>query len=339
MIKSPLQLIGNTPLMKLSRVSAALDSSIFVKCEFLNPSGSIKDRMALKMIEGAEERGRLRPGSTIIDMSSGNTGPALSFVGSVKDYGVRMHIPARWTGKYSPENRIKLMKLFGAQVVPVEIEQYDDLLDGLSQQERAAAIFALGMKICYDMEKSNPSSVWWADQMSNIDNTLSHKEGTGKEIIDQVDVGDRIDAFVGSIGTGGTLFGVAQAFEEKGIDPMIVGVEPEDARVLEEWAKSGFLGEFLERKLGMPKRKYIIEEMVDHGIPDEIIHVTHDEAREMANRLCKEEGLFCGISSGANVMAAIKTAKKLKRGSNIVTICVDRRDRYFPEYPNEAYVI
>ena len=174
--------------------------------------------------------------------------------------------------------------------------------------------------------------------MSNIDNTLAHRDGTGKEIIDQfLTGGDIIDAFITSVGTGGTLLGVAQAFDKRNLDPKIVGVEPEDARVLEEWAE--FLGEFLEKKLGMPKRKYIIEEMIDAGVPDEIIHVDHDEAREMANRLCREEGLFCGISSGANVVAAIKSAKKLRKGSNIITICVDRRDRYFPEYPNEAYVI
>src|SRR5208283_698920 len=116
-----LRLIGNTPLVKLQKVTAGLDSNIFVKCEFLNPSGSIKDRMALTMIEGAERRGQLKPGSTVIDMSSGNTGPALSFVGSVKGYRVLLHIPSRWTSTYNPENRIKLMRIFGAEVRPVDL--------------------------------------------------------------------------------------------------------------------------------------------------------------------------------------------------------------------------
>jgi cysteine synthase A len=271
MIDSSLQMIGNILMVKLTRVTTSLDLNIFVKCEFVNPSGSIKDRMALKMIEGAEKKGRLRNGSTIEDMSSGNTGPALSFVGTAKGHRVRLHIPSEWTGTYSPENRIKLMKLFGAEVTPIELSHYNHLLKGLTEQQRAAAIFALGMKVCYDLEGSNPS-FWWADQMSNKDNTLAHKEGTGSEIIDQLE--GHVNAFVASIGTGGTLLGVAQALKEKNIDHMVFGVEPEDAKVLEEWAKSGFLSNFLEKKLSLPRRKYIIEEMAEAGIPDEMVHVS-----------------------------------------------------------------
>ena len=170
--ESTLGLIGNTPLLKLKKLTAGLDSNVFIKCEYLNPSGSIKDRMALKMIEGAEKSGRLKPGGTVIDMSSGNTGPALSFVGDVKGYKVRLYIPAKWTGTYNPENRIKLMRLFGAEVTPLDLDQYKEQLAGLTGQQYAAAAFALGMKVCYDLERRD-SSFWWADQMSNPDNTLS----------------------------------------------------------------------------------------------------------------------------------------------------------------------
>ncbi len=111
-----------------------------------------------------------------------------------------------------------------------------------------------------------------------------------------------------------------------------------DAKVIEEWGMTGFLNDFLE-KFGMPRRKYIIERMVEEKVPDEIMHVSHEDARIMANRLCHGEGIFCGMSSGANVYAAIKVAKKLGRRANIVTLSVDRRDRYFVEYPNETYVI
>jgi cysteine synthase A len=322
-------------MVRLRKVAEGLNANLFVKCEHVNPSGSIKDRIALKMIEGAEARGRLTKGGTIIDMSSGNTGPALSFVGNLKGYKVRIHIPSQWAGTYNPENRIKLMKLFGAEVKPIELDQYRDLLRGLSEPQYAAAVFGLGMKVCYDLERES-ESFWWADQMSNVDNTLAHKDGTGKEILEQLDM--KIDAFVASIGSGGTLLGVAEALGEKSVSASVVGVEPEDAKVIEEWAKTGFLNNFLE-KLGMPRRKYIIEEILEKGFPDEIIHVAHEEARHMANRLCREEGLFCGISSGANVYAALKVAKKLGKGANVVTICVDRRDRYLPEYPNENYVI
>jgi len=331
--ESSLRLIGNTPVVKLRKVTAGLDSNIFVKCEYLNPSGSIKDRMALTMIEGAERRGQLKPGFTVIDMSSGNTGPALSFVGNVKGYGVLLHIPSRWTSTYNPENRIKLMKIFGAEVRPVDLDKYEELLSGVPSERRAAAVFGLGMKFCYELEREN-KTYWWSDQMSNPDNTLAHKVGTGGEAIEQLD--GKISAFVASVGTGGTLLGVAQALKEKSIAARIVGVEPEDAKVVEEWG--GFLNDFLT-KLGMPKRKYIVEEMMDQGIPDEMMYIGHDDAREMANRLSREEGLFCGMSSGANVAAAVRLARTLPAGSNIVTVCVDRRDRYFPEYPAESYVI
>ncbi len=335
MVKNTLKMIGNTPMVKLRKVTGGLNANVFVKCEYMNPSGSIKDRIALKMIEGAEMKGRLRSGGTIIDMSSGNTGPALSFVGNVKGYKVRIHVPSQWTGTYNPDNRIKMMKLFGAEVKPIEISEYKDFLRGLSDQQHAAAVFGLGMKVCYDLEREN-KSFWWADQMSNVDNTLAHKEGTGKEILEQLDM--KIDAFVASIGTGGTLLGVAEALSEKSVSAKVVGVEPEDAKVIEEWAESGFLNGFLE-KLGMPRRKYIIEEILEKGIPDKIIHIGHKEARNMANRLCREEGLFCGISSGANVYASLRVAKKLGKEVNVVTVLVDNRDRYFPEYPKESYII
>lgn len=333
--ETTLSLIGNTPLLRLRNVTAGLGSSIFVKCEYLNPSGSIKDRMALKMIEGAEKSGKLKPGGTIVDMSSGNTGPALSFVGNVKGYRVRLHIPSKWTGSYNPENRIKLMRLFGADVTPIDLDSYRGQLQGLTGQEYAAAAFALGMKACYDLERQD-SSFWWADQMSNPDNTLAHELGTGAEVIEQLD--GKLSAFVASIGTGATLLGVAHALQSSSIGAKVVGVEPEDSKVIEEWARTGFLNDYLE-KLGMPRRKYIIEQMVEEGVPEQMVHVGHEEAREMANRLCKEEGIFCGISSGANVHAALQVAKSLPRGSNIVTVCVDRRDRYLPEHPAENYVI
>jgi len=334
-VESTLELIGNTPMIKLKKVARVLKANVFVKCEYTNPSGSIKDRMALKMIEGAEARGRLRKGGTIVEVSSGNTGPAVAFVGSVKGYKVHLHIPSQWTQTYNPENRIKLMKLFGAEVKPIEVDEYKDLLRGLSDQQYVVAVFGLGMKMCYDLEIEN-KSFWWADQMSNPDNILAHKEGTGKEILEQLDM--KIDAFVASVGSGGTLLGVAEALKEKSVNANIVAVEPKDAKVLEEWAGTGFLNNFLE-KLGVPRRKYIMEEMLEKGLPNEIIHVGHEDARNMANRLCQGEGIFCGMSSGANVYAALKVAKKLGKGANVVTVCVDRRDRYLPEYPNETYVI
>lgn len=333
-IENVLNLIGDTPMVRLRGVTRGLDANVFVKCEYLNPSGSIKDRMALKMIEGAEEKRRLRKGGTIVEMTSGNTGPALAFVGSVKGYGVRLFVPSQWTGTYNPENRIKIMKLFGADVNTVEMDEHKDVFSRLSDDEAAAAIMAIGMKKCYDLE-TKYESFWWADQFNNLDNVLAHKESTGKEIIQQLD--GKIDALVASIGTGGTLLGVSEALTEESVDAEVVGLEPEDAKVT-EWAEKSILSNSLE-KLGLPRRKSIVEVMLEKGLPDELMTVGHEEARTMANRLCREEGLFCGISSGANVYAALKVAKKLGKGANVVTVLVDHRDRYFPEYPNEHYVI
>ncbi|MEM2137063.1 MAG: cysteine synthase family protein [Candidatus Methanomethylicia archaeon] len=334
-VENTLSLIGNTPLIKLRKIARNLDANIFVKCEFLNPSGSIKDRVAFRMIRDAENSGKIKRDTIIVEATSGNMGPALAFVSAVKGYRIKLYIPPSWTGTYNPENRIKLMKIFGAEVETINLDKYRDIIKDLSNQQYVAAVFGLAMKICYDLE-SGEKNYWWTDQMSNPSNTLAHKEGTGGEIIEQLN--GEIDAFVASIGSGGTLLGVSEALREKSIDAKIIGVEPTDAKVLEEWAETRFLSRFLEG-LGMPKRRYIIEEIVDRGLPDEIIHVNHEEARHMANLLCREEGIFCGISSGANVYAALKIAKTLGKGANIVTVCVDRRDRYLPEYPNETYVI
>ena len=333
-VESALKLIGDTPMVRLRRVTQGLDANVFVKCEYVNPSGSIKDRMAMKMIEGAEGKGRLRKRGTIVEMTSGNTGPALAFVGSVKGYRVHLLIPSRWTGTYNPENRMKIMTFFGADVSPVEMDEHKNFFSGLSDNEAAAAMVAIGMKKCYDLEMKN-KSFWWADQFSNMDNVLAHKESTGREILEQLD--GKIGAWVASIGTGGTLLGVSEALTEESVGAKVVGLEPEDANVI-EWAEKGILPNFLE-KLGLPRRKSIVEVMLEKGLPDEVMTVGHEEARSMANRLCREEGLFCGISSGANVYAALRVAKKLGKGANVVTVLVDNRDRYFPEYPNEHYVI
>ena len=329
-----LQLIGNTPIVRLGRVASGLDANVFAKCEFLNPSGSIKDRMALRMIEEAEKNGKLREGGVILDATSGNTGPALSFVGSVKGYKVKLLIPAKWAGEYNPENRVRVMECFGAEVEQFSTEGYENMLNGLSQSEASAAVFAIGMKKCHDLQKAD-SKVWWADQNSNLDNMLAHKESTGREILEQLD--EKVDAWVASIGTGGTILGVAEALRKKVPRVKVVGLEPEDARVT-EWSKSGSMRKYREA-VGLPPTKSLVDLMLEKSLPDEVQTVSDVDARLMMNRLCREEGLFCGMSSGANVHAAIRIAKSLGKGVNVVTVLVDRRERYFPEHPREHYVI
>jgi cysteine synthase A len=329
-----LDLIGNTPLVKLSRVGSNLDANVYAKCEFLNPSGSIKDRMALRMVREAEKNGKLREGGLIVDATSGNTGPALSFVGAMKGYGVKLFIPARWVGEYNPENRVRVMECFGAQVEKFSTDGYEKLLDGVALSEASAAVFAIGMKKCYDLERSG-SMVWWANQDGNPNNMLAHKETTGREILEQLN--DKVDAWVASIGTGGTILGVAEALRERVGNVSVVGLEPEDARVT-EWSRSGTMRKYRDA-VGLPPTKSLVDLMLEMSLPDEVWTVGDEDARLMMNRLCREEGLFCGMSSGANVYAALKVARKLGKGANVVTVLVDRRERYFPEHPREHYVI
>jgi len=329
-----LDLIGNTPLVKLRKLTSDSDADVYVKCEYLNPSGSIKDRMALKMIQEAEKEGKLQREGTIVDATSGNTGPALSFVGAMKNYKVKLLIPAKWAGQYNPENRIRTMKCFGAEVQAFSTEGYEKLLDGLSPSEASAVVFAIGMKKCYDLEKSD-QGVWWANQTCNLNNPQANLLTTGPEILEQLD--GQVDALVASIGTGGTILGIAESLLDSIGYLDVIGLEPEDARV-SEWFTTGSMHKYMNA-VGLPLMKSIVEVMLERGLPDEIWTVTDEDARVTMNRLCREEGLFCGMSSGANVYAALKAAKKLGRGANVVTVLVDRRERYFPEAPREHYVI
>jgi len=333
-MSNALGLIGDTPLLKLGRITKGLGVNIYVKCEHLNPSGSIKDRMALRMVEEAENGRRLKPGGTIIEQTSGNTGPALAFVGGVKGYEVRLFIPSKWTGTFNPVDRIRIMGFFGGEVEALDLAEYEGILKNLSDEVKAAAAIVVGMKRCFELERSDPK-VWWPNQMCNVNNALAHRDTTGREILDQLQ--GRVDGWVASIGTGGTLLGVSEALRREDKAVRVVGVEPADAPFL-GWVRDGTIHRFLDI-FGVPGMKFLTETMLEKGLPDEVVTVTDGDAREMAYRLCKEEGLFCGISSGANVVAAIQLAKRLGRKANVVTVLVDRRDRYFSEHPAEHYVV
>jgi len=237
-------------------------------------------------------------------------------------------------GPYNPENRIKTMGSFGAEVDNFTTAGYEGIQKQLKPDEQSAATTIIGMKKCYDLEKSDPK-IWWANQSCNPYNTLAHRDSTGKEILEQT--GGRVDACVASIGTGGTLLGIAEALRKENPDVKVIGLVPEDT-LITDWVKNHIFDKFFEQ-FGMPKYKFIIETMYESGLPDQVMKVKDEDARDMANRLCREEGLFCGMSSGANVYAPIQLAKKMKKGDNVVTVLVDRRDRYFLEYPKEHYVI
>ncbi|HIC28712.1 MAG TPA: cysteine synthase family protein, partial [Rhodospirillales bacterium] len=291
-------------------------------------------RMALCMIEEAEKRGDLKPGSTIVDQSTGNTGPALSFVGNVKGYPVKIFLPAQLKSAYNSADRVRIARLYGAEVTPIDINEFVDGADQLQGVERAASFVAIRMKQAYDLQQNDPSN-WWANQLCNVDNTKAHREFTGQEILEQID--GKIDVWVASVGTGGTLLGVAQTLKEANPELRIAGVVPtDDPRI--EWVRSRAIHKALEN-FGVPKLRFLIEDVLENNVMDKEITVENADAKNMADRLCREEGLYCGMSSGANVVAAIEMAKSMDKGSKIVTVIVDRRDRYSAEYPNEHYVV
>ncbi len=309
-VDSILETIGNTPLIKLQNVVDTEISNIFVKAEYLNPSGSLKDRIALQMIRDAKKRGDLKEGYTIVEASTGNTGIALSFVGTQLGYNVEIYMPEGMT----PE-RIKIMESYGAKVFELEMEKG-------REGSVAGAEVEIGTRIrCLNEEKTRPD-VWWARQFSNESNTKAHIK-TGKEILDQL--GGKVDAFIASIGVGGTLYGVAKALKEANPDILIIGAEPASAKHPLSEGHTKVPGASDEVTGG------IIEEMMRSGMVDKIIKVSNNDAIEMADKLVKQEGLFCGISSGANVFLAKKIAEDFSSEKNIVTVLPDHRDRYLSE--------
>ncbi len=315
---SILQAIGNTPMVRLNRITKGINTNILVKCEYLNPSGSLKDRIALRMIEEAEKTGELREGSIVTESSTGNTAAALSFVCAAKGYKSIMHMPKGWATK----DRLAILKAYGAEVIEVSVgEEIEKELAGKSVHGGVVEVIPRAKAL--EMERNNPN-VWWARQASNPNNIKAHRDTTGKEIIEQTD--GKIDVFIAAVGTGGTLLGVSEALKELNPSVKIYGVEPESSSLF----KMGPEIRKYMKKYGIPGvGGLIVEEMEKRGIVDEIFLINDKDAIEMAHRLCEEEGLFCGMSSGANVHVALQVAQKIGAGQNIVTILPDNRYRYF----------
>jgi cysteine synthase A len=297
-------------MIRLRKVVPSGLAEVYVKAEYMNPSGSLKDRIALQMIRDAESRGYLKKGYTIIEASTGNTGTALAFVGTLLGYKVEIYMPEGMT-----RERIKLMESYGALVHELELDTW------ASDSVAGAEVEIKAREKCLEIERHKPK-VWWARQFSNPSNTESHIT-TGKEILDQM--GGRVDAFVASIGVGGTLYGVAKALRSTLPKVRVIGLEPASAKYP--------LSEGYTRVPGTSSEVCggIIEEMMKSGIVDKIVKVKNRDAVELSDRLVGEEGLFCGISSGANVFYAIKLAQELGPGKRVVTVLPDSRDRYLTE--------
>ena len=296
-----LEAMGHTPMVRLHKLPEPGSADILVKVEALNVGGSIKSRTALNMIEEAEKAGLLSPDSVIVEPTSGNQGIGLALVGAIKGYRTVIVMP----DSVSLERR-KLVHHYGAEVRLV----HDDGDIGKCIEEC--------LQTALRMREADPK-VFIPQQFSNPDNKYAHIRYTAQEILEQV--GGPIHGFCSGIGTGGTISGIGEVLKEQNPDMEIWAVEPENAAIL----AGGSIGTHIQMGIG----DGIIPEILNQEIYSDICVITDEEALETAKRLAKEEGLMVGISSGTNVAAALKLAKKLGKGKTVVTVLPDTAGRYF----------
>lgn len=289
------ELIGRTPIVKLNRLVDEDSADIYLKLEFMNPGSSVKDRIALAMIEDSEKKGLIKPGDTIIEPTSGNTGIGLAMVAAAKGYKSILVMPETM----SIERR-NLLRAYGAELV---------LTPGPE---------GMGGAIRKADELAKENGYFVPQQFNNIANPEVHRLTTGPEIVEQM--GDQLDAFISGVGTGGTISGAGAALKEAYPGINIVAVEPEDSPVL----SGGKPGPHKIQGIGAG----FIPETLNTDIYDEIVQIKNDDAMETARRVAKEEGLLVGISSGAAISAALQVAKKLGKGKKVLAIIPSNGERY-----------
>lgn len=295
------QLIGKTPMVKLKRIpqKMGVDTTIYAKLEFFNPTGSLKDRIYYEMITKAIERGQLKPGVEILEASTGNAGISCSFIGRILGYKVTIVMPRGMS-----KERMKMIRAYGGKILFTEGGESD---------------VDLSIATIKEIIKKKPGKYWWPDQFSNPDNVMAHFKTTGPEIWEQTK--GKIDCFLASPGTGGTLTGVGRYLRNKNPTICLYAVEPSEAPLLSK------------RRWGSHRIEGIgdgfVPKNLDLSLLTGIITTSSEEAIEMAKQIALEEGIFCGISSGCNVAAAIKVAKKHTEFKSIVTMINDSGQRYF----------
>ncbi len=297
--RNMLEAIGNTPMVQLNKVTQGVKPKILVKLEYFSPTGSLKDRIYYEMITRAEERGILKPGMTILECSTGNAGIACSFVGALKGYPVIIVMP-----KGMSEERKKIIRSYGASIIETPGGESD--VDLAIQKLR-------------EIKSADPGKYWEPAQFDNPDNIAAHYKTTGPEVWIQTE--GKVDIFVVSQGTGGNLTGIGRYLREHNPNVKLFAVEPAECPLLSKRTWGGHSIEGIGD--GFVPRNLDVSQLTG------IVTTTSQEAIEMARRLSLEEGIFCGISSGCNVAAAIKLAQKYPEAGTIVTLICDTGQRYF----------
>ena len=296
-----LDAMGNTPIIRLNRMTDPDSAEILVKFEGLNVGGSIKTRTAFNMIRDAEEKGLIHENTVIVEPTSGNQGIGLSLVGAVRGYKVKIIMPDSVS-----EERRKLVQQYGAEVILV----HDNGNIGLCIEE----CLNLALKM-----KAEDPNVFVPQQFENPANSAIQRSATAKEILEQVN--GPIHGFCSGIGTGGTITGIGEALKEANPDMTIWAVEPENAAIL----SGGSIGTHIQMGIG----DGIIPAILNQNIYDDVCIVRDEEALQASKDLASKEGILCGISSGTNVVAAMKLAKILGKGKTVVTVLPDTAERYF----------
>ena len=304
-----LSTIGNTPVVKINKIAKNLDCNVFAKCEFFNPGGSVKDRIGWNMVKEAELSGRIKPGDTLIEPTSGNTGQGIALAAAVKGYKCIITMPE----KMSKEKQIALEAL-GAEIIrtPTEAKSSDP-----------ESHISVAKKLNKEIENSHI-----LDQYSNPSNPEAHYYGTAEEIIN--DFNNNLDMVVISVGTGGTITGIAKRLKEEMPAIKIIGADPEGS-ILGGGDK---VSSYLVEGIGYD----FIPDVLDNSLIDEYIKTKDEESFIMARRLIKEEGLLCGGSCGATMVAALKAASKLKNGQNCLVILADGIRNYMTKFPNDSWM-
>lgn len=309
LFRNILETIGNTPLVKLNRVGQTLKCNIYAKCEFFNPGGSVKDRIGYRMVEDAEKAGRIRPGDTLIEPTSGNTGIGIALAGAIKGYRVIITMPE----KMSREKQV-ILEALGAEIIRTPTEAAWDAPES-----------HIGVARRLQGELPNAHIL---DQYSNPSNPIAHYEGTAEEILR--DLNNKVDMIVMTAGTGGTITGVAKKIKEKCPNCIIVGADPVGSIL----AGPGPIASYKVEGIGYD----FIPDVLDTKIIDTWVKTNDRESFQLARRLIKEEGLLCGGSSGSAIYAALKEARNLKEGQNCVVLLADGVRNYMTKFVDDKWM-